>query len=267
MFVIISPCLISILTVIFCQLVELDLSRNFLSGDIEFISNLPMLQTLRLNNNQLKGTMHLDIFRFIEGLRIFEIESNYIHGSIPSTFGMQRNLQIFRVSNNEITGFLPQEMCRHINLKIFMASHNKLRGQFPPSFPDCVDLEVLILSHNQFQHKFPDAIASFTKLKILALDHNEFYGSVPSLQALKNLEVLWLHSNRFTESVAAIVNKDTNTKLQDLRFGNNYFECDVYHDNALIHTDSPTAINAQQCNAKTYVNETGHTIAVPLAIP
>eukprot|EP01084_Bolivina_argentea_P253046 424951_1 len=232
------------------NIVELDLSRNFLSGNIHFIANLPLLQVLKLNSNQFVGTIHDDIFRYIQPLKVFEIESNYIDGIIPYTFGLQRNLKIFRISNNNISGFLPQYLGRHISLKIFMASHNKIRGGFPSSFDECTELEVLILSHNKLDQQFPIALSTFHHLKILALDNNKLYGNVQTLQSLKKLEVLWLYNNRLTGNVTQIVNKTTNKKLQELRLSGNYFHCDLYHDLAFIYSDSP--LDVALCDAKLY---------------
>eukprot|EP01083_Nonionella_stella_P150661 480360_1 len=234
------------------NMVELDLSRNFLSGSTTFIADLPLLQVLRLNQNQLVGTIHEDIFRYIQPLKVFEIESNYIDGTIPSTFGLQRNLEVFRISNNKISGLLPQYLGRHVALRILMASHNKLRGGFPSSFDDLTELEVLILSHNQIQQAFPSAISQFKRLQILALDNNKLYGTLSDLQALRNLEVLWLQNNKLTGNITTHINETRNKKLQDLRLGGNYFDCDLYNHLALIHSDSP--LDVALCDAKLYLD-------------
>ena len=231
----------------------MDLSRNFLSGSIDFIANLPLLQILRLNNNEFKGSIHSDIFKYIVPLKIFEIESNYINGTIPSTFGTQINLEIFRISNNNISGFLPQNIANYFSLKILMASHNKLKGALPSSFDALKsNLEVLILSHNNFKQEFPSILTEFHKLQILALDNNEFYGNVSNLKTLRKLEVLWLHNNKFTGNTTNIANKNINKKLQDMRLSGNYFKCELYGDLALIHTDSPS--DTTQCDVKIYID-------------
>jgi len=207
------------------QLLLLDLSVNFLFGGIDWTATLPLLNKLRLSHNRFTGTIHPDLFKDNPSLTTFEIESNYIHGAIPITFGLHRNMNVFRISNNRITGSLPPFLCDHIALKVIMASHNRLSGPFPLGFADCDDLEVLILSHNRLSGALPSSLNASRELKILALDHNELEGEVADLRALRRLQIVWLHNNRLSGKVPSFVNKANNTKVQELRCGGNYFEC------------------------------------------
>ena len=105
------------------------------------------------------------------------------------------------------------------------------------------------------------------EMRVLAMDNNRLYGAAPDLRALRKLEVLWLHNNHLTGKVPEnIVSPQNNTKLQELRCRGNYFECHLYHEIALVHSDSPRL--QSECVEKVYLNFSDKTEEVlVVAIP
>ncbi|CAN1310103.1 Probable LRR receptor-like serine/threonine-protein kinase At4g37250 [Linum perenne] len=115
----------------------LDLSNNRLSGGIPAV--VRNLTEVRLRRNQLYG----EIAGGFGSVRVLDVSSNLLNGSLPSDFGGQ-SLVYFNVSHNRISGAIPADFAAGIpgNATVDL-SFNNLTGEVPDSM-------VFKLSHRKY---------------------------------------------------------------------------------------------------------------------
>eukprot|EP01034_Spumella_vulgaris_P032237 gene32237-39806_t len=122
-----------------CELVDLDLSDNQLTGTIPLaVRNFTTLQQLILHNNILSGD--LSVF--------------------ASSTAMQRSqLTTISVSDNQLTGTVPSELFEIPAIVSVIVSKNCFHGSIPLSICSSVTLQVLAMdglstaSSARIQHK------------------------------------------------------------------------------------------------------------------
>ena len=76
------------------SLMEINFSNNMLTGDVKIFENLLLLTDIDISNNLFYGTLPSNLFLYNSNLRYFNIQNNNISGSIPQTFGVQRNILV-----------------------------------------------------------------------------------------------------------------------------------------------------------------------------
>ncbi|KAB1226879.1 Tyrosine-sulfated glycopeptide receptor 1 [Morella rubra] len=223
----------------------LNLSHNLLSSTLStrLFSSLNQLIVLDLSSNYLAGDLS---FQFSsEGLhasiQVLDISSNYFNGTIKSSF-LQRawNLTKLNLSNN--TGSLPQSLMNCTNLVELNLWSNLFEGNITTLNFSCLhqltvldmgqnDFTALIsaqalendttftygrgeynsllsiypgisLKNNSLGGKIPIEIGRLKLLGILDLSDNNFSGNIPSqISDLTNLEKLDLFANRLSGEI------------------------------------------------------------------
>ncbi|XP_027359027.1 receptor-like protein EIX2 [Abrus precatorius] len=111
---------------------EINLSSNKLSGVFpSSFRKLSSLLWLHLNNNNLQGELPVPL-RSMKQLLILDLGENQFSGSIPLwTTNIFPSLQILRLPKNMLTGKIPSQLCQLTTLQILDLSRNNLEGFIP----------------------------------------------------------------------------------------------------------------------------------------
>jgi hypothetical protein len=111
------------------------------------LGNLTNLTDLRLNANQLSGT-------------------------IPSTLGNLTNLGNLRLDANQLSGTIPSSLGNLTNLGELYLGGNQLSGTIPSTFGNLAGLYYLDLAGNQFSGTIPSSLSTLANLFILEIETN-----------------------------------------------------------------------------------------------
>ncbi|XP_058111886.1 receptor-like protein 7 [Magnolia sinica] len=199
------------------QLRELDLSYNKISGEIPKwiweVGNGSLI-SLNLSHNVLQGIVPSPHLLLINELRVLDISSNKLEGSLPipspSIFFFSippclgeigGALSVLNLQGNAFNGTLLQTFKEGCNIQTLDLSGNQLEGQVPRSLANCKMLEVLNLGNNQINDTFPSWIEALPFLRILVLKSNKFHGPIilpQTNQSFPMLQIIDLSSNSFT---------------------------------------------------------------------
>ena len=118
------------------QLIELDLSRNQISGNLPVeLANLSRLGYLGLHKNQFTGEIPPELGSLTSLLNL-NLANNQLHGSIPPSLGALARLSLLDLSNNQLTGSIPAELGNLTGLYLLDLSYNQLTGEVPQSLED-----------------------------------------------------------------------------------------------------------------------------------
>lgn len=112
-------CACAVTSTIVCTVVELELIRHRLRGDIpSSISDLSTLVLLDLSANEIEESIPSSITT-IETLQALFLLSNEITGKLPSDILSMPKLRVLDVSGNLIAGSIPSEIGRSIFFRCF----------------------------------------------------------------------------------------------------------------------------------------------------
>ena len=124
------------------QLIELDLSRNLISGDLPGeLANLSNLGYLALHKNQFTGEIPSELGNLTNLINL-NLANNQFSGSIPASMGDLANLNQLDLSNNQLTGSIPAELGSLTNLYLLDLSYNQLTGEVPQASEDAPTADV-----------------------------------------------------------------------------------------------------------------------------
>ncbi|CAN6455937.1 unnamed protein product [Victoria cruziana] len=206
------------------SLVELDLSGNFVDGELSYLSALGSCYGLaRLNFSANKLSFSSAAAAATDGgslppaLAMLDLSSNGITGDgalawVLSSGGC-RTLRVLSLHRNSVSGRIPVAGCT--NLQVLDLSVNN----FSCTMPDlgaCDSLEHLDLSANHLSGDIGDGLASCRRLTYLSLSGNAFTGGIPAAGFGVNLQSLSLSGNllrgeippSFFLSCSSLVNLD-----------------------------------------------------------
>ncbi len=147
-------------------------------------------------------------------LEILTLNNNNISGAIPD-FDNLSNLEILDLDNNDISGTIP-DFDNLSKLKELKADYNQLSGQIP-EFSNSPDLEIIDLDRNQLSDVIPD-FNNLTKLRELKLNNNLLSGAIPDFEHLSNLEILNLSRNELSSTIP---NFNNLTNVKEIYLNNN----------------------------------------------
>ena len=185
------------------ELREINFASNALSGDLPYdISRLKNLIMLNLNDNKLTGS--LEPLQSLTNLQALFLGDNDMKTRlIPQFLNMWPNLRILDLSDNYIVSMLPENIFRHPTLRVIDLHGNAISGVIP-EIVEGAKLEFLALQDNHLQGSIPGTIGNLSNLYHLDLSNNQLTGEIPKtggLEALTNLESLFLSFNDFTEGI------------------------------------------------------------------
>ncbi|KAH9716287.1 protein kinase domain-containing protein [Citrus sinensis] len=230
------------------SLSNLDLSVNNLTGELlaNICSNLPLLQTLFLDENNFDGkipstllrckhlqTLSLSINDFsgdipkeignLTKLKYLHLDQNRLQGEIPEELGNLAELEKLQLQNNFLTGTIPPSIFNLSSLSDLELSFNSLTGVIPHEIDNLHNLEWMIFSFNKLVGVVPTTIFNVSTLKFLYLGSNSFFGRLPSSAdvRLPNLEELSLSGNNFSGTIPSFI--FNTSKLSTLELQRNSF--------------------------------------------
>ncbi|CAN0863440.1 Receptor-like protein EIX2 [Linum grandiflorum] len=173
-----------LLPVISPNLTALDLSNNFLSGDLLNIlcfNSTPARNTefLNLQGNLLSGEIP-DCWRKWGSLKVLRLGSNELRGNIPNSVGNLSSLLSLRFQNNSLTGEIPLSLGNCSSLVSIDLSDNRFEGNIPKWIGERLSrLAIIKLRGNSFRGEIPDELCHLQLLQILDLSHNYLSGNLP----------------------------------------------------------------------------------------
>ncbi|XP_051145659.1 MDIS1-interacting receptor like kinase 2-like [Andrographis paniculata] len=143
-----------------------------------WIGNLSQLTYLNLSINFIYG--QLPRLLFLTKLETFDVSYNYISGSIPSQIEALSNLSYLDLSHNSFTGLLPLTVANLSNLGVFDISFNSITGSFPSQILALPKLSYLNLASNLLSGDMPFLSSpNLSKLEVFDISYNNFSGVVP----------------------------------------------------------------------------------------
>ncbi|KAL4353669.1 hypothetical protein GQ457_06G006890 [Hibiscus cannabinus] len=181
---------------------RVDLSNNSFSGQIPWLGNLPNIQVLSLQYNQLvsDGPSGMDFLTSLANstqLQLFSVAGNRLTGTLSSFIGnLSKQLSLLVMNNNFFNGSLPGEISNLVNLTLIAFEHNSLTGTIPPSIGTLPNLQYIFLHGNRFSGTISESLGNLTYLAEVHLSNNLLEGTIPSsLGNCQRLQLLDLSVN------------------------------------------------------------------------
>ncbi|XP_042751727.1 receptor-like protein EIX2 [Lactuca sativa] len=168
----------------------LNLSRNKFSGGISFLCQVVhgFLVILDLSHNFLSGQIPDCLWHFKE-LKVLNLEHNNLSGRLPASLGSMIKLEALDLYKNAFSEEFPLSVKNCTSLKSLNLGANKFSGNLPVWIGESLSgLYVLMLRSNNFSGSIPLQLCQLASLQILDLSVNHLHGSIPS--CLSNLTIM-----------------------------------------------------------------------------
>ncbi|KAL6009270.1 hypothetical protein ACLOJK_022498 [Asimina triloba] len=157
--------------------------ENFFRGSVPVnLGSLQHLTNLQFTHNQL-GSANADELSFLDSitncsnLKIFDMTSNSLNGSLPASFAnLSIQLETLGMSRNMILGSIPSGIGNLINLNSLGMGYNMLAGAIPASIGKLNKMGGLSLKGNGLYGEIPDSFCNMTQLFDLQLAENNLAG-------------------------------------------------------------------------------------------
>ncbi|KAH9687648.1 Receptor-like protein 56 [Citrus sinensis] len=182
---------------------EITESHSLTAPNFQLQSLLLRLRFLGVSNNNFQGHIPVEIRDILPSLFSFNISTNALHGSIPSSFGKMNFLRILDLSSNQLTGEIPERLAVNcVNLEFLALSNNNLKGHMFCRNFNLANLIWLQLEDNHFIRKIPQSLYKCSSLEGLYLNNNSLSGKVPRwLGNLTSLQHITMHKNHLKGSI------------------------------------------------------------------
>ncbi len=152
---------------------------------------------LSLFNNNLNGTIPVEIGDFSE-LTFLQIANNpFLFGTIPNEITNLSNLQTLALYSCGLSGELPTDIGNLTNLTYIGLFNNFFSGDLPASVADLVNLQFIEINNNDFTGSLANLQSGFANLQVFNIANNNFEGTLPDFTPLPNLQTLWIQNNKF----------------------------------------------------------------------
>ncbi|CAB9517668.1 LRR receptor-like serine threonine-protein kinase [Seminavis robusta] len=189
---------------------DLSLDETNLAS-LEGISKASNLRTLRLQKNQLSGTIPDELYTLVN-LTVLELSNCGINSQLSEDIGNLQNLVTLLLDRNYLFGQLPRSLGSLTRLHDLFLSDNNFWGTLPTEMNNMVSLESIFLdSYNRDGAGVSGTILSFSKmpkLRSLHLGGNSFTGFIPhdlfgGVDKFSDIVEIDLASNHLTGSIPA----------------------------------------------------------------
>jgi len=162
------------------DLETIQLNSNSLRGTIhdEWLANATMLSVLILHDNEFDGTINTRIASLPSLLKL-KLNLNMFTGTIPSEFGSVTSLNSLDLGKNNLTGSVPANLYNVGTLEFLYLDENRLTGSIPPNVGNLTQLNAYELQNNGFTGTIPSTLAKAQTLKKVFLHNNNFVGVMP----------------------------------------------------------------------------------------
>ncbi|KAF5179651.1 Leucine-rich repeat receptor protein kinase msp1, partial [Thalictrum thalictroides] len=201
-----------------CHVTKIELKSFNLQGElpVEF-ANLPYLRMLDLTRNYLNG----NIPRAWATLPLVTLSllGNLVTGTIPKEIGDIRTLEDLNFQDNRMEGPIPKELGNLINLKRILLGGNDYTGVLPDSLGNLKNLIDFRIDGASFSGKIPEFIGNWTKLERLDMQGTSMEGPIPStislLTNLRELRITDLRASNISFPDLRDLNKLTDLVLRN----------------------------------------------------
>ncbi|XP_058005338.1 receptor-like protein 7 [Hevea brasiliensis] len=196
------------------QLKFLDLSSNNIQGKIpSWMCSISTnyLDYLNLSHNLLTGfEKEPALFQWAQ-IRILDLRSNKLHGSLPLP---PTSTCSYLISHNKLVGGVSALLCKLSALETLDLSVNNLSGSLPHCLGNLSDsLSLLELRRNNFNGSIPSTWRTGCKLRMISIGYNQLQGKVPrTLAKCSSLELIDFGNNLIIDRFPSWLRN-----LQDLR--------------------------------------------------
>ncbi|XP_065624357.1 receptor-like protein 56 [Quercus suber] len=217
------------------KLAHLNLRSNYFDKEIlRFLGALPVLKSLDLSNNYMKGPLSSHELVNLNNLEVLILLGNGLNGSLPfKDMAKFSNLKILDLSGNSFTGSIPPYIGALSSLKALSLYSNRLNGTLPiQEMCALKKLEELDLGDNNFEGILPPCITNLTSLRLLDISNNRFSGNM-SLSLVANwtsLEYIDLSYNLF-EGLFRFSLFANHSKLKVIQFLSDNNKLDIETEN------------------------------------
>ncbi|BBM97948.1 hypothetical protein MPTK1_1g09700 [Marchantia polymorpha subsp. ruderalis] len=188
------------------------------------LSNLAALEVINFQNVFFNSRIP-DSWMKLTSLRILQLDSCNITGSIPTTINQLKSLETLHISAGwtasvALTGSLPSQVCDLTKLLFIGLEGNSLTGPLPSCFDRLRSLRSLHLADNSITGTLPWSIGLMPSLSELNLANNQISGYIPgSIGSLPNITYLNLENNKLSGPLPGSFSLLSN--LVECRLGNN----------------------------------------------
>ncbi len=195
------------------KLKELRLERNQLSGTIPTeLGNLAELRHLVFYVNQLSGTIPAELGN-LTNLVWFYLNKNNLSGTIPTELGNLTKLEELRLEENQLSGTIPTELGNLAELRHLVFYVNQLSGTIPAELGNLPNLVWFYLNTNNLNGTIPTELGTLTKVQNFALNNNQLSGTIPTeLGSLTDLRDLFLNENNLSGTIPTELGSLTNLR-------------------------------------------------------
>lgn len=178
---------------------EISLTRSltgeFQPGEVQFISQLPLLRKLSIKNSPSFFFYMPDMSGATLVQRI-EIENSGLSGAPPVGLELCSALTYVRITHTHLSGTLPSGIAELPNLQYLEISDSALTN-VGAHYGNMLGLRTLNFRSNSILMPIPTSLGQAEALEELYLDDNTFVATIPAeLVNLGNLKVLALSSNQ-----------------------------------------------------------------------
>ncbi|GAV77370.1 Pkinase_Tyr domain-containing protein [Cephalotus follicularis] len=235
----------------------LDLTENQLNGTIPVSDGtqpgLDMLintKHFHLGQNQLSGTIPPQLFSPNMTLIHLLVDSNQLHGNIPSTIVLVQTLEVLRLDSNSLNGPIPLNLTKLGNMSQLYLSNNQLTGPLP-NLTGMNLLTYVDMSNNSFDVSnvstwFP-SLEDLSLLTSLIMENTRLQGQIPvTLFSLPQLQTVVLQNNQIDGTLD--IETSHGSQLQLVNLKNNditKYVLGTAYNNTLILSDNPICENTQ----------------------
>lgn len=170
--------------------------------NVDSLVNLTLLSSFNASGFSLPGPIPDWLGNQLPALRVLDLRSCSVFGSIPGSLGNLSRLNFLYLSGNSLSGKIPATLGELKELSILDLSHNSLTGPIPNSFSSLGNLTSLNISSNFLSEQIPSGLRSLSSLRFLNLSDNNLMGFIAGeLGNLGRLVELDLGSNSLSGSL------------------------------------------------------------------
>ncbi|KAK9996567.1 hypothetical protein SO802_021253 [Lithocarpus litseifolius] len=200
------------------NLLELDLTFNYINGSIpSSFSQLPLV-ILSLSGNRLSGEIPKGIGE-IGSLEELVLEANQLDGHLPENLGNLSNLKRLVLNANNFTGPIPETFGKLTNLTEFRIDGTAISGKIPGFIGNWSKLDRLDMQGTFMEGPIPVTISLLSNLTELRIsDLKGLSIEFPNLKDLKKLEYLVLRNCLIAGSIPGYIGELESLKKLDLSF-------------------------------------------------
>ncbi|URE35707.1 receptor-like protein kinase [Musa troglodytarum] len=177
----------------------LNLSANFLTGQLPDLSSLQKLQVLDLSKNSFDGRFPAWVTKTSGLVKLVLAKNDFDAGEMPENIGSLKNLTWLFLANCKLRGEMPASIYELTSLETLDLSHNQISGQLSKAISNLSKLYKIEIYQNNLTGVIPPEVANLTLLREFDISGNRFTGKLPpEIGSLERLTVFHVYMNNFS---------------------------------------------------------------------